>query len=161
MVSRFRNNQRSLGGMQQFIGSAIWHEDLNALDAVAKGIPASVTTRAVAPTDSLGPVSGSPDPGSVTVNGVEADSTADGDAETTPAPPSFTVAAVTAATSAAGINVTPASALMSFSGVEATAPADGPVTVQGLPATVSFVAVRAKAVAHVTDTDVEEATLGP
>jgi len=147
--------------MQQFIGGAIWHEDLNALDAVAKGMPASITTKAVAPTDAPGPVSGTPDPGSITVKGVEADSTADGDAETTPAVPSLTIAAVTAATSASGADVTPGPAPMSFSGVEATATADGSVAAQGLPATVSFVAVRAKAVAHVTNTDVEEATLGP
>lgn len=146
--------------MQQFIGGAIWHEDLSALDAVAKGMPASITTKAVAPTDALSSVSGTPDPGSVTVKGVEADSTADGDAETTPTIPSLTVAAVTAATSVAGADVTPGPAPMSFSGVGATATADGSVTAQGLPATVSFVAVMAKAVAHVTNTDVEEATLG-
>jgi len=147
--------------MQQFIGGAIWHEDLNALDAVAKGMPAAVTMKAAAPTDSPGSVSGTPVSGSVTVKGVEAGSTADGDVGTTPAPPSLTVAAVTATTSAAGINVPPTPAPMSFSAEAPTTSVDGSVTAQGVPATVSFVAVRAKAVAHVTNTDVEEAILLP
>ena len=76
MVSRFRNNQPLFDGMQQFIGGAIWHEDLNALDAVAKGRPASVLVKGVETSVFLGSLSTSSGPVSTTVNAIEAEAIA-------------------------------------------------------------------------------------